>query len=184
MKVIARQDTNDPSREEEGPRATPMRQALVDPNMNDQEKFDVWRDAMSPQLSDQEVRDLMATALQRMQDFSKPKVRAKKEKAAAEGIMSFLKSEPPKKKWDSAKDSRVVSNRKDDEAWIKLLLDKHRRGIELTDREWNSIQQWKLKRDMKGEDAAGVGIVTKQNSTADVGPGTLRKNLKAFNLTK
>jgi hypothetical protein len=117
MNVIARQDTNDPSREEEGPRATPMRQALVDPNMNDQEKFDIWRDAMSPQLSDQEVRDLMATALQRMQDFSKPKVRAKKEKEV-------------------------------------------------------------------GEEAAGVGIVTKQNSTADVGPGTLRKNLKAFNLTK
>jgi len=28
----------------------------------------------------------------------------------------------------------------------------------------------------------GVGIVTKQNTTADVGPGTLRKNLKAFKL--
>lgn len=33
------------------------------------------------------------------------------------------------------------------------------------------------------EDAAGVGIITKQNSTKDVGPGTLRKNLKAFSLT-
>jgi hypothetical protein len=119
MKVIARQDTNDPSREEEGPRATPMRQALVDPNMNDQEKFDIWRDAMSPELSDQEVRDLMSTALQRMQDFSKPKPRATKKKDMA-----------------------------------------------------------------TAEEAAGVGIVTKQNSTADVGPGTLRKNLKAFNLTK
>jgi hypothetical protein len=32
------------------------------------------------------------------------------------------------------------------------------------------------------EDAAGVGIVTKQNTTKDVGPGTLRKNLKAFRL--
>ena len=105
-----------------------------------------------------------------------------KDQPAQEGFMSFLKSEPPKKKWDPAKDSRVVSNRKDDEAWIKLLLDKHRRGIELTDREWNSIQQWKLKRSMKDEDAAGVGIVNKQNSTKDVGPGTLRKNLKAFNL--
>ena len=39
---------------------------------------------MSPQLSDQEVRDLMTNALQRMQDFSKPKVRAKKEKAVGE----------------------------------------------------------------------------------------------------
>ena len=32
------------------------------------------------------------------------------------------------------------------------------------------------------EDAAGVGIVNKQNTTKDVGPGTLRKNLKAFKL--
>jgi hypothetical protein len=87
--------------------------------MNDQEKFDIWRDAMSPELSDQEVRDLMSTALQRMQDFSKPKPRATKKKDMA-----------------------------------------------------------------TAEEAAGVGIVTKQNSTADVGPGTLRKNLKAFNLTK
>lgn len=34
-----------------------------------------------------------------------------------------------------------------------------------------------------GEECAGVGTVNKQNSTADVGPGTLRKNLKAFRLT-
>lgn len=129
MKVIARQDTNDPSREEEGPRATPMRKALMDPegfkadnpdyaNMpNDQMQFAVWRDAMSPQLSDQEVRDLMSTALQRMQDFSKPKPRAGKKKDMA-----------------------------------------------------------------TAEEAAGVGIVTKQNSTVDVGPGTLNKMLKAFKL--
>lgn len=32
------------------------------------------------------------------------------------------------------------------------------------------------------EDAAGVGIITKQNSTADVNKGTPRKNLKAFRL--
>ena len=32
------------------------------------------------------------------------------------------------------------------------------------------------------EEAAGVGIVTKQNTTADVGPGTLNKMLKAFKL--
>ena len=58
----------------------------------------------------------MQTALQRMQDFAKPKVRAKKEKEV-------------------------------------------------------------------GEEAAGVGIVTKQNTTADVGPGTLNKMLKAFKLS-
>ena len=32
------------------------------------------------------------------------------------------------------------------------------------------------------EDAAGVGIITKQNSTKDVNKGTPRKNLKAFKL--
>ena len=34
------------------------------------------------------------------------------------------------------------------------------------------------------EDAAGVGIITKQNSTVDVNKGTPRKNLKAFKLVK
>ena len=76
------------------------------------------------------------------------------EDVADEGVFSFLKTEPPKKKWDPAKDSRVISNKKDnDDAWIKLLVDKRRRGIELTDREWNSIEQWKLKRAMETESA-------------------------------
>jgi hypothetical protein len=82
-------------------------------------------------------------------DFSLERV---KPKDVEEGVFSFLKAEPtPKKKvWDPAKDSRVISNKKDnDNAWIKLLLDKHRRGIPLTDREWNSVEQWKLKRAMK-----------------------------------
>jgi len=34
------------------------------------------------------------------------------------------------------------------------------------------------------EDAAGVGIITKQNSTVDVNSSTPKKNLKAFNLIK
>jgi len=85
----------------------------------------------------------------------KPEVRMPyKENAADEGILSFLKTEPPKKKWDPAKDSRVATNYKNnDDDWIKLLIDKHRRGIELTDREWNSIEQWKLKRAMSAESA-------------------------------
>ena len=33
-------------------------------------------------------------------------------------------------------------------------------------------------------ETAGVGIVNSQNSTKDVGPGTIRKNLKAFNLVE
>ena len=186
MNVIARQDTNDPSREEEGPRATPMRQALVDPNMNDQEKFDIWRDAMSPQLSDQEVRDLMATALQRMQDFSKPKVRAKKEKAAAEGIMNFL----AKPAATAVSKAPSVAKSSDIPPDIMMLVQKIKNNVQLRPDELSKLKTFKATRDMYktdksvGEEAAGVGIVTKQNSTADVGPGTLRKNLKAFNLTK
>jgi hypothetical protein len=186
MKVIARQDTNDPSREEEGPRATPMRHALVDPNMNDQEKFDIWRDAMSPQLSDQEVRDLMATALQRMQDFSMAKVRAKKEKAAAEGIMSFL----AKPAATAISKAPTVAKSSDIPPDIMMLVQKIKNNVQLRPDELSKLKTFKVTRDMYktdksvGEEAAGVGIVTKQNSTADVGPGTLRKNLKAFNLTK
>ena len=82
----------------------------------------------------------------------KPEVRMPyKENVADEGVLSFLKTEPEKKKWDPAKDSRVTGNKQDNNGWIKLLIDKHRRGIPLTDREWNSIEQWKLKRAMSGE---------------------------------
>ena len=43
----------------------------------------------------------------------------------------------------------------------------------------------KPKRAIKAkEEAAGVGTITKQNSTADVNAGTPRKNLKAFHLVK
>jgi hypothetical protein len=79
LNVIARQETNDPSREEEGPRATPMRSVLMDPKASEEEKFAAWRDAMSPELSDDEVRDLMAKAQARMSDPSfgkKPKATA------------------------------------------------------------------------------------------------------------
>ena len=40
----------------------------------------------------------------------------------------------------------------------------------------------KLNKKPVPEEAAGVGIITKQNSTADVNKGTPRKNLKAFKL--
>jgi hypothetical protein len=115
LDVISRQMTKAKTANIEGPRATPMRAVLADPAKSEEEKFAIWRDAMSPELDDDEVRDLMHKAQTRMQDFNKPK--AKKEKAV-------------------------------------------------------------------GEDAAGVGIITKQNSTVDVNKNTPTKNLKAFNLVK
>lgn len=143
LRVISRQETNDPSKDEEGPRATPMRQALLDPNMNDKEKFQIWRDAMSPELSDQEVRSLMTTALQRMQEFGKPKAKTKKEKVTEKKDGTYV----------PVTDKCPYCKRSED----KCLCSKK-------------------------EDAAGVGTITKQNSTADVNKGTPRKNLKAFRL--
>ena len=79
LDVISRQETNDPSAGEEGPRATPMRAVLMDPTKSEQEQFQVWRDAMNPQVSDDEVRDLMAKAKERMTAMSAPKKKVKAE---------------------------------------------------------------------------------------------------------
>jgi hypothetical protein len=73
LDVISRQETSDPSKDQEGPRATPMRAVLMDPTKSEQEQFQVWRDAMNPQVSDDEVRDLMMKAKGRMQALVKPK---------------------------------------------------------------------------------------------------------------
>ena len=92
MNVISRQETNSKYSQEEGPRATPMRNVLNDPQANDDKKFQTWRDAMSPEVGDDEVRDLMHKAHTRMNDptFGKKK----KEKAAAEGLLGLLSKAP------------------------------------------------------------------------------------------
>jgi hypothetical protein len=82
LDVISRQETSDPSKDQEGPRATPMRAVLMDPSKSEQEQFQVWRDAMNPQVSDDEVRNLMMKAKERMQALVKPK------KGVAEFAMS------------------------------------------------------------------------------------------------
>ena len=89
LDVISRQETDDPSKDQEGPRATPMRQALMDPNKSEEEQFQVWRDAMSPQIGDDEVRDLMTKAKERMGQFSAPKPK----KAAKAEPVNELSSE-------------------------------------------------------------------------------------------
>lgn len=84
LEVISRQETGDPSAGEEGPRATPMRNVLKDPSASPEQQFQTWRDAMSPEVSDDEVRDLMAKAKDRMAQFSQPK---KKEKTVKEKML-------------------------------------------------------------------------------------------------
>jgi hypothetical protein len=88
LDVISRQMTKAKTANIEGPRATPMRAILQDPNATEEEKFAAWRDAMNPELSDDEVRELMHKAEQRMKDpdwGKKPKAN-KKTKIANEFV--------------------------------------------------------------------------------------------------
>jgi hypothetical protein len=84
--VMSRQDTKAPGSDKskpdyhEGPRATPMRQVLLDPDKTEQEQFAVWRQAMSPSLDDSEVLDMMNTAKQNLIQFHTKKPRRKASK--------------------------------------------------------------------------------------------------------
>jgi hypothetical protein len=60
-----------------------------------------------------------------------------------------------------------------DNPWNQL----HKRG-----RGYSSRTRKRVREEDGMEECAGVGIVNKQNSTQDVGSGTLQKNLSAFNL--
>jgi hypothetical protein len=75
LEVISRQETASPDAQEEGPRATPMRQVLLDPAKSEEEKFAVWRDAMNPEIDDAQVMDLMRKAEQRMKAMPSKKVK-------------------------------------------------------------------------------------------------------------
>jgi hypothetical protein len=83
---MSRQDTKAPGSDKdspdyhEGPRATPMREVLLDPNKTEQEQFAVWRQAMSPALDDKEVLDMMNAAKQNLAQFHTPKPRRKASK--------------------------------------------------------------------------------------------------------
>jgi hypothetical protein len=119
LKIIARQQVNDPAQKIEGPRATPMREVLLDPekfkasnpkyaNMpNEEMKFAIWRRDMPDALSDEEVFSLMSTAQQRLNVAHAPKVRKspvkslKKKTAIAESAVSDLADKlPALKKYD------------------------------------------------------------------------------------
>lgn len=78
LKVISRQETRSQYAQEEGPRATPMREILLSPNASEEDKFKVWRRDMPEQLGDNEVLDLMHKAEQRMMTSNPAKKEPKK----------------------------------------------------------------------------------------------------------
>jgi len=73
IEIISRQETNDPSKTLAGPRATDMRAVLLDPTKLDEDKFAVWRDAMSPKLNDDEVHMIMKLAEHRLKNIAEGK---------------------------------------------------------------------------------------------------------------
>lgn len=97
LTVLSRQDTKAPSSDptspeyHEGPRATPMRQVLLDPSKSEQEQFQVWRDSMSKSLSDEEVYSMMKLAKDNLQKFNAPKEKVKKLKEFIEKMKPLLK---------------------------------------------------------------------------------------------
>lgn len=101
LKVISRQETVSQYRNEEGPRATPMREILLNPNANEKDKFNVWRRDMPDQLSDREVFDLMHKAESRLVNYVAPKVKKLSSKAnkLKESIINFRlkKAQEPEK---------------------------------------------------------------------------------------
>ena len=242
LEIISRQDTSEPSSVkgspdyQEGPRATPMRAVLTDPTKSEEEQFAVWRDAMPDNLSDEEVKELMLKAKQRMSAVPDAKNK-KKDKMAAENSrnpdlmspndydryqqnqMDYEKRDFKRREmehelghedeWQRQQDSKPVMvgmyfynvpADKEQEAasygvkqtksgkWAKTKYDKSGRTWsfqkDLADKAFGNGRYWEPKKESRvGEEAAGVGIVTKQNTTADVGPGTLNKMLKAFKLS-
>ncbi len=90
LEIISRQDTKAPGSDpaapdyQQGPRATPMRAVLTDPDKSEEEQFAVWRDAMPDDLSDDEVMDLMNKAKQRMAAVPAAKNAKKAKQAVAE----------------------------------------------------------------------------------------------------
>jgi hypothetical protein len=93
--VISRQQTNDPSRTLAGPRATDMRKVLLDPSKLDEDKFAVWREAMSPKLDDSEVHMIMKLAEHRLKNISEARLDPKNIAALSQLKQQFQKPAAP-----------------------------------------------------------------------------------------
>lgn len=66
LKVISRQETTSQYANMPGPRATDMRNAIMDPGLSDEEKFKIWRRDMPSELSDQDIKEIMNKVADRL----------------------------------------------------------------------------------------------------------------------
>jgi len=101
LQIISRQQVNDPAQSEAGPRATPMREILINPNATEEEQFAYWREAMPDALSDAEVLEFMNRAKSRLnvpKKVKEPKQKAVKQikdKALKESVVDIVRKAKP-----------------------------------------------------------------------------------------
>jgi len=101
LQIISRQQVNDPAQSEAGPRATPMREILMNPNATEEEQFAYWREAMPDALSDAEVLEFMNRAKSRLnvpKKVKEPKQKAVKQikdKALKESVVDIVRKAKP-----------------------------------------------------------------------------------------
>jgi hypothetical protein len=99
LTIMSRQDTKAPGSDpdspnyHEGPRATPMREILLDPSKSEEEQFAVWRQAISPKISDEEVLHMMRVAKENLMKFNAPKPKGRKLKEFIQRIQPLIMSE-------------------------------------------------------------------------------------------
>jgi len=99
LTIMSRQDTKAPGSDtespdyHEGPRATPMREILMNPNATKEEQFAVWRQAISPKISDEEVLHMMRVAKENLTQFHAPKPKGRKLKEFIQRIQPLIVSE-------------------------------------------------------------------------------------------
>jgi hypothetical protein len=168
-------------REEEaggtGVNFTAMRNVLKDTTKSPSDQFAVWRKAFDPALDDNWVKYLMTVAREGMGITPN--------KNLEESVMSEIDLEVGDKL------DRAIS------LYKKGRIDSEVLGDFTVKLAGNVSKKLKLDRDAVqsvindyidnmlndlDEEAAGVGIITKQNTTADVGPGTLGKMLRNLKL--
>lgn len=157
---------------------TELRNVLKDTGKTSQEQFTAWRKAFDPSLDDKWIKYLITVARKGM-GIQPPK------KDLKESVMSEIDYQIGNKL-----DRAIALYRKkriNDEVLgnftiklasnvaRKLDLDKDAVQGVINDYVDNALSDL-------DEEAAGVGIVTKQNTTADVGPGTLGKMLRSLKL--
>ena len=173
LKIIARQQVNDPAQKIEGPRATPMREILLNPQASEEQKFAIWRRDMPDALSDEEVLSLMNTAQQRLNVAHAPKIRkspvkALKKKTMAESAVSDLAEKlPALKKYDYSTidnlmkrisvrykisgdelhDMFVSKYGHTPDTWVKKIKNRLSEGIESNDdmQQVNDFVEWCIK---------------------------------------